>query len=316
MSLLLSAPICLVALPASAEEFPSRPITVLVPFGPGGGSDQDARALAEAMEETDDFRFQIENKPGAAGAVGSIDALGRPADGYTVLQGTDGLISSIATGQIQAQLGSDVVPLCLTQATFSQLYVRADDDRFTSFDSVVAAARQGRLTMANTSRPGSYEDILARELADILGLDIEQINFDNPSERYGALLGGQVELLLEQPGDIRAYLMGEQFRPVLTFLHERPAAFPQTPSLPEVGAAAVPRMERVRGLFIRADVPEDRQQKLAAACARAYATEDYQEINAEQFMDKENSFRNREDALVLVRGLERVFRDAVTEAGG
>lgn len=300
--------------PASAEEFPSRPITMVVPLGPGGGSDQVARALAEAMEETDDLRFQIENKPGGAGVIGSIDALGRPADGYTILQGTDGLISSIATGKVQARLGADVVPLCLTQSTFSQLYVRADDARFASFDDVAAAGRRGRLTMANSSRPGSYEEILARSLAEILGLRFEQINFDNPSERYGALLGGQVDLLFEQPGDIRPYLDAEQFRPVLTFMQERPETFPDTPSLPEVGAAGVPRIERVRGLFIRADVPEDRQRRLADACARAYATDDYQEVNAEQYMDEERSFRDRATALAVARELERVFRDALAKS--
>lgn len=297
----------------TAQSYPERPISMLVGFGPGGGSDLMARAVASGIGEARGYKFQIENLPGAAGLAALSELLSRPGNGYTVLQQTDGIASSLANGEVDAEFGKEILPVCLTQSTFSQIYARMDDDRFASYEEFSAYAHENRVTMANTSRPGTMEYILGTTLSKALDAEVEIINFDNPSERYAALLGGQVDILLEQPGDVLPYIEGEQFRPILTFLKDRPGAFPDTPALAELGLDGVPPLERIRGLFVRGDIPVDRLSLLQEACVEAYETEAYQAFNEEQFMDPERSLRVGDEALTFLQELVQAYRDAAAE---
>ena len=112
------------------DGYPARPITMIVPFGAGGGSDQLARAMAQSMGKTADIQFQVVNKPGGGGTAAIPDFMLSPADGYTVMEHIDNAISAYAAGDIKENPAEDWVPICMTQITFSQIYVRSDDDRF------------------------------------------------------------------------------------------------------------------------------------------------------------------------------------------
>jgi len=131
--------------------FPTRPLTMIVPYGAGGGSDQLARAMANSMDKVAGIKFQVVNKPGGGGTAAIPDFMLAPADGYTVMEHIDNAVSAYAKGDINENPAKDWVPLCTTQITFSQIYVRPDDSRFGSWNDVVAYAKAnpGKLTMAN-----------------------------------------------------------------------------------------------------------------------------------------------------------------------
>ena len=93
--------------PAKPAGYPARAVSIIVPYGSGGGSDQVARAWSKAMQNVTGVPLQVENKPGGGGLAAIPDFLSRPKDGYTILQQTDGLISAGAANQIQAGVGSD-----------------------------------------------------------------------------------------------------------------------------------------------------------------------------------------------------------------
>ena len=296
--------------------FGTRPLTMIVPFGPGGGSDQLARAMAKAMEEVADLQFQVVNKPGGGGTAAIPDFMLAPADGYTVLEHIDNAVSAFAKGDISEDPATDWIPLCTTQITFSQIYIRSDEDRFSDWEgfSAYAKANPGQATMANLGKVGSMELIVMEQLQSALGLDINQIAYDKPAERYGALIGGQVDVLFEQPGDVRSFLDAGQMKPIITFLDERPDVFADTPTHREVGADFDP-LTRFRGFYVKNGVPDDVVTFLSDACKAGFATADYQEFNRSKFMHLIDSFRDTEGSITLINDAVATYRAMYEQLG-
>ena len=292
------------------EGFGVRPLTMIVPFGPGGGSDQLARAMAKAMEEAAGISFQVVNKPGGGGTAAIPDFMLAPADGYTVLEHIDNAISAFAAGDIRENPASDWIPLCMTQITFSQIYMRPDEDRFSDWASLVEYAKDnpGAVTMANVGIVGSMELVVTEQLESALGLDFNLIAFDKPAERYAALIGGHVDLLFEQPGDVRNFLDAGQMVPILSFLNERPAAFADVPTHRDAGADFEP-LTRFRGFYVKAGVPDDIAAFLSDACRAGFETPDYQAFNESKYMHLIDSFRDTEGSRMLINDAVATYKD-------
>ncbi len=292
------------------EGFGARPLTMIVPFGAGGGSDQLARAMAKAMEEAAGISFQVVNKPGGGGTAAIPDFMLAPADGYTVLEHIDNAVSAYAAGKIRENPAEDWTPICMTQITFSQIYIRSDEDRFNDWEGLVAYAKAnpGAVTVANVGQVGSMELVVMEQLQLALGIDVKQIAFDKPAERYAALIGGHVDLLFEQPGDVRSFIDAGQMIPILTFLPERPAAFADTPTHGEMGAD-FDALTRFRGFYVKTGVPENVVSFLAHACKAGFDTDGYQEFNRQKFMDLIDSYRDTEGSVKLINDAVATYRE-------
>lgn len=296
--------------------FGRRPLTMLVPYGAGGGSDQLARAMAEAMQEKAGLTFQVVNKPGGGGTAVIPDFMLARADGYTVLEHIDDAVSSHASGEIKENPAEDWIPLCMTQITFNQLYVRSDDDRFSDWDGFLAYAKAhpGETSVANLGKASSMERVTMSQLEDATGIKTKQIAFDKPAERYGALIGGHVDALFEQPGDVRNLMEAGQIKPILTFLTERPELFAEVPVLPEAGADFEP-LTRFRGFYVKAGTPDDVVDFLEKACEVAFNSESFQAFNKKKYMDVIDSYRNRADSVVLINNALTTYRDMYKKMG-
>ena len=140
-----------------------------------------------------------------------------------------------------------------------------------------------------------------------LGFKTQQISIDQPAERYRALVAGQVDVMFEQPGDIRTFLDTGRMKPILTFLQERPAAFGDVPSLKDVGANFTPIL-RFRGFFARSDVPQDRLRYLEWAFAQGFKSAEFQAFNQKKFMNLINSYRDTAGATQLIAEQIAMFR--------
>ena len=302
---------------AKPDGFPSRTISIIVPYGAGGGSDQVSRAWAEAMKEVTGVGFQVENKPGGAGLAAMPDFMSRPADGYTIVEQTDAMMSAAASGQIDFELNKDLVPLCVTQATFSQFYIRPDETRFTDWDSFLAYAKAhpGEVKMANIQNEGSMERVQVNALEERAGFKVNQISFDKPTERYAALIGEHVDVLFEQPGDVRRFLDAGQMKAILTVLKDRPKLFEDTPSLTDAGLQDTPTLQRIRLFWVRGDVPAERREYLSAACEIAFNSEGYQEFNKKKYMHLARSYYDAGDAARLIADTVEIYRASYKKLG-
>ncbi len=298
------------------EKFPSRPLTIIVPYGPGGGSDKLTRAIAEPLQKTLGIPIQVVNKPGGGGLAAVPDFMAVPADGYTLIQHIDDAATLYASGKIREHPAEDWIPVAIAQITFSQLYVRPDDARYPNWAAFVRQARErgGKVTVANVGAVGSMERITMVQIEKALGFQTTQVSFDKPAERYAALVGGHVDVLFEQPGDVRAFLESGKMKPLITFLQERPAAFAEVPALKDIKVDMSPLL-RWRGFFVRKGTAADRVRRLEAAFAEAWKSASFQDFNRKQFMHLIDSYRNSEGARKLIKDSIAAYREAYRELG-
>jgi len=239
-----------------------------------------------------------------------------PADGYTVLEHIDDATSAYALDPKQPNPAKDLIPLVISQITFSQIYIRKKETRFTDWKGFIDYVRKqnGKATIANVSKEGSMERINMRFITNHYKIKIQQVSFDKGAPRYGALKGGQVDALFEQPGDVRQFLESGDFKPILTLLHERPSAFANVPCLTDVGLKFKPLM-RFRGFYVNKNTPPDRVKWLQWAFQKAYFSPGYQAYNKKKYMDLIDSFRDTKGARELIEETIVGYRNAYKEMG-
>ncbi len=146
------------------------------------------------------------------------------------------------------------------------------------------------------------------------GFKVQQISFDKGGPRYAALKGGQVDALFEQPGDVKGFLDSGDFKPILTFLAERPAAFPDTPSMADVGLTFMPLM-RFRGFYVHQGAPADRVAYLQCVFQSGFNAESYQAFNKSKFMDLIPSFRDTEGSIKLIQETIDIYKQVYKDMG-
>lgn len=296
--------------------FPERALTMVVPYGPAGGSGQVAAAMAEAVTELTGIPINRDHKPGGSGTVGMTAYMSAPADGYNVLEHIDDASSAHALDSSVPNPATDLIPLVTSQVTFSQIYIRTNETRFSDWSSFVewVKAQDGKATIANVSKEGSMERVTMKFITDATGMSIQQISFDKGAPRYGALLGGQVDALFEQPGDVRNFLDAGQFKPILTIFDERPGAFADTPTHREMGLDFDPLL-RFRGFYVHADAPADRVEWLQWAFQRGYCEDSYQAFNESKFMTVIDSYRDTAGSKELIMRSVDQYRDVYKAMG-
>jgi tripartite-type tricarboxylate transporter receptor subunit TctC len=296
--------------------FPARALTMVVPYGPAGGSGQVAQGMAQAVSDLTGVSINRDHKPGGSGTVGMTAFMAMPADGYSVLEHIDDASSAHALDSGKPNPASDLVPLVTSQITFSQIYMRVGDDRFNDWDSFVkwVKAQDGKATIANVSKEGSMERVTMKFITDATGMKIQQISFDKGAPRYGALAGGQVDALFEQPGDVRKFLDADKFKPILTILKERPSVFAEVPSLTDAGLDFDP-LFRFRGFYVHKDAPADRVAWLQWAFQKGFCQPSYQKFNDSKYMTLIESYRDTAGSRELINTTVSQYREVYKQMG-
>ncbi len=123
----------LIASMAKPGGFPDRPLTMIVPYGPGGGSGQVAAGMAKAVTELTGVDINRDHKPGGSGTVGMTAYMAMPTDGYNVLEHIDDASSAHALDSSKPHPGKDLIPLVISQVTFSQIYIRTNENLYTEW---------------------------------------------------------------------------------------------------------------------------------------------------------------------------------------
>jgi putative tricarboxylic transport membrane protein len=261
------------------DKYPSRPIEYIVPWGPGGGADQLARLTGKLLESNLKTSFPVVNVPGATGGAGMAKLLANPADGYSMAVYIADSHALLAGPSPRWTLG-DIVPVAVMIKAPSFLLV-AENSRFKSWADFEKEARAnpGKLKVA-TLGFGSVDDFTLSYL-EAKGIKVVQVPYAKPSERYVSVIGGHVDALYEQAGDVRQFITSKQMRPIILFGKERYPAFKDVPSSYELGyEVALPQF---RALVLKAGTSPDRVQMLSDALAQVAATPEYKAFLEEQY---------------------------------
>jgi tripartite-type tricarboxylate transporter receptor subunit TctC len=234
------AVLSLVSLAGMAQDaYPSKPITMIVPFPPGGVADIVGRPLAATMEKTLKQPVVIVNRTGAGGAVGMAAAAKSAPDGYTILMGLSSIsifpVSDRISGRTPPYELKDFAPIALVTADPTVLVVRADGPYKTLKDFVAAAkANPGKI---NYSSSGVYGTLhVAMEIfASAAGIKLFHVPYQGGGPAVTALLGGQVEASAQGPAAAIGQIKGGKMRALASWGTERLKLLPDIPTFKELG---------------------------------------------------------------------------------
>jgi len=281
--------------------YPQRPITVIVCFGKGGGADQAAEALQGPAEKIMGIRINRISKPGGGGVNCLPDFMQAPADGYTILMQTDNLITKYVSGDTDVDPRKDVTPLLISNVAPTGLFIKPDDKRFLTngkpdFDKVLAFAKAnaGAMTVSNIN--SEMELVTMAKVEEFFGIKVKQVLFDKPAQRYGVVIGGKLDVLMEQPGDVIKHVQANKLAPVLMVWPERLSLFPDTKATGADYKMNWKPLLRVRGMWIKSDTPADIKDYLKAVFKAAYDSKEHQAFLKRKSLTIVNSFYNSEDA--------------------
>ena len=276
-ALLVAAGLCGTAV---AQSYPTRPIEMIVTWGPGGGADVTGRMLARLIEPELKVSITVENVAGATGMTGLMKLINGQPEGYQVAIVTAdsyGLLA--APGQRWSM--KDVIPVAVLTQQRSGYFVK-EDSPFKTWTDVEKAAAKSALKVGLTGL-GSPEDVATATIAKRKNLKLTSVPYAKPGERYAALLGGHTDLLYEQAGDLKSFIQGKQLRPILFLAKERAAPFEKVQTSKDVGLDLV--VDQFRTVTIKAGTPPDRVKLLADKIAKATASAEYKKYLVEQWAD-------------------------------
>jgi putative tricarboxylic transport membrane protein len=267
-----------------AQDYPTRPIEFIVPWGPGGGADQVARKLAKLMEPKLKVSMPVVNVPGATGQTGLTKMLTAPADGYSISVFIGDTFALQAGTPLPKWKMEDVQALGIVIQQPSAFLV-AQDGKFKTWADLENAAKTQTLRVAVTGF-GSNDDLTVNFLAK-KGLKFASVPFPKPGERYSAVLGGHAEVLYEQIGDVRNFVDNKQLKPVIMFAAKRDPSFPDVPTSVELGHKVT--LPQFRAIVVKGGTDAKIVKKLADALAEAVKDPEYVTYLKDQYADP-NSF--------------------------
>ena len=290
-----------IAAPKKPGGYPSRPITIIMCYGKAGGSAQAIMAMKGPMSKIMGVKVNMISKPGGGGTNCLPDYQQTPADGYTLLMHTDGLITKYVGGVHDIHPTKDLTPLVIMNVAPTGMYIKGGDKRFMTngkpdWDKVVKHAKQGDGKLSVSNINSEMELITQIKVEKHFGFKTKQVLFNKPAQRYGAVIGGKLDVLVEQPGDVSKHVAAGTLAPVLSIWPERFKVAPDAKSTHADYGMKWDPLLRVRGFFIKKETPPEIISYLAQVMAEAYRTDEHQAFLKRKSLDIVDSFRSAADA--------------------
>ncbi|WP_296307385.1 tripartite tricarboxylate transporter substrate binding protein [Pseudomonas sp.] len=217
---------------ALADDYPSRPIELVVPFQPGGGTDAVARAFGVAAQKHFPKGVVVVNKSGASGGIGWNYMMNAKPDGYTLGVVTVEMVI-LPHLNLFNRTYADVTPIAQLNADPASIIVRADSP-YKTIDDFIAAARKepGKLAMG-TSGNGSIYDIAAAAFEEKTQLQFNRIPYQGAAPSILSLLSNQVDAVSASPGEVAVHIAAGKLRILAVMADKRLAEFKDVPTMKE-----------------------------------------------------------------------------------
>jgi tripartite-type tricarboxylate transporter receptor subunit TctC len=236
LQVLFLAVLVLGAVVPAAAEYPERPLTIVAAYPAGGMVDIVARPMAESMKKKFPKGVAVLNRPGGGGSVGMAEVAQAKPDGYTVI------LAPVSTLVIHPQLNDlpyktpdDYEPIMNTIAFHPLLAVKYDAPWKTAQEFVNAArANPGKLRVASPGE-GTSSHLNVEQLMAHGKFKATHVPFSGWGESSPAVLGGHVDAIVAQPGELKPLVEAKKLRTIVSFQPKRHAAFPDTPTARELG---------------------------------------------------------------------------------
>jgi tripartite-type tricarboxylate transporter receptor subunit TctC len=226
----------LAALLPAAAQYPDKPITLLAGYPPGGLVDVVTRLMAEGMKPRFPKGITVVNRPGAAGAVAVAEVVRAAPDGYTiVLTPHSALVIAAQMQELAYKTPDDYDPILNVVAYYPMIAVRTESEYKTIQDLIAdAKANPGKLRIGSPGE-GTSSHLNLEELMRVTGTKMVHVPFQGWGQSSPALLGGHIEALVAQPGELRGAVDGKRMRVLVNFRPQRLPSFADVPTAKELG---------------------------------------------------------------------------------
>jgi len=288
----------------------NRPITLVVPFGPGGGADSVARTAAAAMEDELGVGVPVINVEGGTGSTGMTRMLsGRPDESMAAL--IQDTLATIPAGSAAFEL-EEIQGVCRLQEMPSALFVGKKTGYKDWKDLEAAASSDPGSLKAATVGAGGVDDVVLAALADSKGTEFRAVPYADPSQRYAAVLGGSADVMYEQLGDVRQYIESGDFIPVMIFSEKPVAGYEDVPLSTDLDVPADVILPQFRGLVISAEASKEIVSTLSDACGKAVETPEFKKFQ-EQVYAVEDSYMPADAFNDHIKEQESVIADLLEQ---
>ena len=255
--------------PVPAQDYPSRPITVIVPFPPGGASDVVARIVTNQMSKTLGQSFVIENVGGAGGTVGGARVAAAPPDGYTLLAAAMGshVAAPVLTPNVKYDPVVDFVPIGITAHSPAVVIARKDFPAADLKEFVAVLRQQGGAVKQAHGGIGASSHMACLLFTAEIGAKPTLVAYRGSGPALNDLVGGHVDFLCEQSVSVAESALAGSVNAYTVSAAERLASLPNVPTAKEAGVSY--EMSVWAGLFAPKGTPPEVIAKLADALDKA-----------------------------------------------
>ena len=281
-SLLIGLAVCLGAWTANAQEWPARPVRLVVPVPPGGALDPFVRAMAVKLGDALKQPFIVENKPGASGSVGTASVAKSAPDGYTFAFVFDThAVNPALIARMPFDTVRDLVPVMLV-ARAPMLIVTHPNKPFQTFAQVVEQSKLRPESISiGTAGNGSIGHLAVLQMAREDGVKLTNVPYKGGGPLMQDVLGGQVDLGISAVGVFLPYVRNKQVRPLAVASEQRSAAMPDVPTLSELGLNV--SANTWWAVFAPTGTPQNILDRFHAELAKALDAPDIKKMLTETF---------------------------------
>ena len=260
---------------ARAEPYPDKPIRLIVPSPPGGGTDTLSRLIANKLGEVLQWQIVVDNRPGAGGNIGFQAASKATADGYTIVMGESSnlTINQSLYAALPFDPAKDFAPIALA-GTVPLVLVIAPDRPFTSIASIVAAAKTKPLTFASSGN-GTVGHLVGEIWKRSAGIELLHVPYKGAGPVMTDLMGGQVDMHFASLPAAVPLIKSGKLRALAVTSAQRAASLPDVPTLAESGYRDVDHRV-LYGVLAPAGMPSAIVARLNAEINRAVQAPDMQ----------------------------------------
>jgi tripartite-type tricarboxylate transporter receptor subunit TctC len=239
---------------AEAQQWPSRPIQMIVPFAAGGSTDVAARLVGQHLSRVFGQQVVVENRPGANGNIGTEAAAKAAPDGHTILIAPDSIVSNPHVYKVNYDAMKDFAPVIQLSRQPIVLAVHPDLGVKTVAELVALAKKQPGMRFATGSGQGSQQHMVTLWFAKIAGIELEQVSYRGGGQAINDLIAGHVKIgTLGSTPLIPHYRAGKLLLLAQTTA-ARPPALPDVPTFPEAGIKGL-ASDQWLGVFVPAGTP-------------------------------------------------------------
>ncbi len=261
-----------ISTPSSAQEFPNKTITIVVPFSAGGGVDTIARLLAEKLRGSLKQNVIVDNKAGGSGMIGASTVVKATPDGYTLLLGSAGetaINTFVYKNKMQYNPAKDLAPITLVTRIPNVLVV-SPALPVKNIEELVAYSKKNPGKLAySTSGVGNPQHLNGELLEEMAGIHMVHIPYKGASGQLVDVVSGNVDMTFVSYSGAKAFIKDGKVKAIAVTSAKRTSFAPEIPAIAEYKPLAKYQLENWFGLFAPAGTPDAVIQKLNAAVTQA-----------------------------------------------